>query len=127
MRWQWGLAIGSVVAVAGLAGAPWGAWLPLGAYVVGTALWGWSDTGRANCRTRDDLKAVSLAVGWRGAAGLAVGFVVLRGLRPDGVDIPWGSALAIAGLVGLVGTFTLTALTLVGLDAARSSSEAPSP
>lgn len=116
---QWVAALGSVGLFAGVAGLPWGAWLPGGAYVVATGLWGWSAQGRPWIASRAQVRAVAWGAGWRGGALAAVVFGAVGALRPDAMEAS-AARIALASILILgVGSIGFTGLTLIALDAAR--------
>jgi hypothetical protein len=94
----------------------WGAWLPLGGWFVATALVGrrWS----AALRDREALKQLALGSGWRSGALLAA--LALAALW-SGAWTELLRALLAAALVGFAGGLLATMLTLIGLDAGRTT------
>lgn len=120
---QWGMTLGSVIVVAGVVRGTWGVWLPVGAYLVGTALWGWSGWGAPLLRTRAVVRQLAWGAGWRGGVFLGLSYLTAALLRPDVFGLSVSGVVAVSALMAPMTSVVLTMLTVVALDAARSGGE----
>lgn len=121
VRWQWGLTALVMGLALGVVRGPWGVWLPLAAYALGSFAWARSERGRLGLVGVDARKRLAWGAGWRGGVAVSLLWGIGWMITPH-PDAPPAAALGIGLLLGAVGAFTLTGLTLIGMDAARGSS-----
>lgn len=117
---QWGCVCLAAVGAWAIGTEAWGLWIPVSAYVFGTATYVWRWAPDAAMHDRNELRELAWGAGWRGGLLVAAGALwALPGAAEGGPDTVV-SRVSVSLLLAAGCAAAMTGLTLVGLDGGRS-------